>query len=282
MNSVSVVIPVYNGEFVVKNAINSALAQEEVLEVICINDGSTDKSLAVLDSINNPRVKVFSIKNSGASYARNFGAMKAKSNYIAFLDADDYYLQNRFCKQLPIMVDNKKKLSISSVLVTSMDNDFIYNFSKSKFSSLSAGNKIKAIFGQFLTMNTPTIIVEKDFFFSLGGFDTTLSLREDHKFIIEALRVEDIHIESTSPVVRRQYLSSTTSSVSIEELISGNEIFQCSLSTVSNIEKMLSEMSLFHVCFRRFGLVKSLNYKRSWLKYLFFYPFYLLARVYLK
>ncbi|WP_161129667.1 glycosyltransferase family 2 protein, partial [Photobacterium lucens] len=195
MNSVSVVIPVYNGEFVVKNAINSALAQEEVLEVICINDGSTDKSLAVLDSINNPRVKVFSIKNSGASYARNFGAMKAKSNYIAFLDADDYYLQNRFCKQLPIMVDNKKKLSISSVLVTSMDNDFIYNFSKSKFSSLSAGNKIKAIFGQFLTMNTPTIIVEKDFFFSLGGFDTTLSLREDHKFIIEALRVEDIHIE---------------------------------------------------------------------------------------
>lgn len=282
IKSVSVVIPVYNGQDVVLNAINSSLAQEEVIEVICVNDGSTDETLFKLKSINDSRVKVFDIENSGASYARNFGAQKAVSEYIAFLDADDYFLQNRFCKQLPQMIVSNSKLSISSLLVTKMDNSFVYNFSKQKFSGLSNKNKAKSIFGQFLIMNTPTIIVERSFFLEIGGFDTNLSLREDHKFLIEALRKGDIYIEPSSPVVRRQYESSTTSSVSIEKLVSGNESFHNSLSYISKSEMLSSEVSLFHVCVRKFGLLKSMSYKPSWIKCLFLYPFYLFFRVYFK
>ncbi|MEZ9201801.1 glycosyltransferase family 2 protein [Vibrio splendidus] len=282
MKQISVIIPIYNGQEVLVNAVNSALAQEEVIEVICVNDGSTDGTVQLLESIIDKKLRIFNIKNSGASFARNFGAKKAKGKYLAFLDADDYFLQNRFCKQLPQMIKENKQLSISSILVTTMDNSFVYNFSKEKFSKLSRKNKARSIFSQLLTMNTPTIIVEREFFFSLGGFDTNLTLREDHKFLIEALRIGDIHIESSSPVVRRQYESSSTSSVSMDSLILGNERFHNSLSTLSYSESLLSSISLFHVCLRRFGLRKVIFYKPAWFKFVLLYPLYILLRLYFK
>ncbi|HBH7886275.1 hypothetical protein CGG79_06590 [Vibrio parahaemolyticus] len=282
MTKVSVIIPVYNGREVVIDAVNSALQQQEVIEVICVNDGSTDDTKKILESIENPKFRFYNIKNSGASFARNFGAQKARGDYLAFLDADDYFLQNRFCRQLPEMLHENKKLSISSILVTKMDNSFVCNFSKKKFSRLSRNYKVKSVLSQLLTMNTPTIIIEKEFFLSLGGFDTNLKLREDHKFLIEALRKDDMHIEPSSPVVRRQYESSSTSSVSMDSLVLGNNRFHESLSSLSTSEALLSNISLFHVCLRRFGARKVFSAKPDWLKFLLLYPFYIILRAYFK
>lgn len=280
--SVSVVIPVYNGEEVVRSAINSALCQEQVGEVICVNDGSTDDTGLVLESIIDPRLKVITIQNSGASHARNIGAEAASLKFIAFLDADDCFLQNRFDSQLMAMIKYNKKISICSILVMGMDNSFKFNFSKSKFSKYNQKLKMNAIFGQLLTMNTPTIIVEKEFFLSLNGFDTELSLREDHKFLIEALRVEDVFIEGTSPVVRRQYEKSSTSSVTLQKLISGNKKFHNRLKSANYFQILISNVSLFHVCFRRFGFFNSIKANPIFLVYFLFYPVYLLVRLYYK
>jgi glycosyltransferase involved in cell wall biosynthesis len=99
--SVSVIIPVYNGEKFVEKSINSATSQAEVLEVIVVNDGSTDATQIILDKlvVINDKIKVFhhcNKSNQGRSSSRNLGIKKSKGNYIAFLDADDYYLEDRF------------------------------------------------------------------------------------------------------------------------------------------------------------------------------------------
>ena len=89
---VSIIVPVYNAEHVLTRCIKSLLNQTYYeLEVVVIDDGSTDKSAEILDEIaqNEPRIKVYHIDNGGVSEARNFGISVATGEYISFVDADD-------------------------------------------------------------------------------------------------------------------------------------------------------------------------------------------------
>ncbi|MGN0596902.1 MAG: glycosyltransferase family 2 protein [Ruminiclostridium sp.] len=89
---VSVIMPVYNAEKYLKNSLHSLINQTyKKLEIICINDGSTDNSLEILNYIskNDSRIKVINQKNSGPAHARNVGLDNAHGKYISFVDADD-------------------------------------------------------------------------------------------------------------------------------------------------------------------------------------------------
>jgi len=89
---VTVIMPVYNSERYLNEAIKSVFEQTlENIELICIDDGSTDGSSAVIESFNDPRISVIRQTNSGPGPARNRGIEAAKGDFIAFLDADDYY-----------------------------------------------------------------------------------------------------------------------------------------------------------------------------------------------
>lgn len=93
----SVVMPVYNAGPYVGAAAASALAElPEDAELICVDDGSADDSLAVLRSVGDPRLKILTQENLGAAPARNAGLDAAKGAFIAFLDADDLALAGRF------------------------------------------------------------------------------------------------------------------------------------------------------------------------------------------
>ncbi len=86
----SVVIPLYNKERHIVDAVKSVLQQTyEEFEIIIVNDGSIDNSLDALKVISDPRVKIISQENAGVSMARNLGIENAAFDYIAFLDADD-------------------------------------------------------------------------------------------------------------------------------------------------------------------------------------------------
>lgn len=91
---VSVVVPVFNSEPWLEDCLSSVLAQTGVdLELICINDGSTDGSRAILQRFadSDPRVTVIDQTNSGQSVGRNVGIEKATGRYVIFLDSDDYW-----------------------------------------------------------------------------------------------------------------------------------------------------------------------------------------------
>ncbi|MBL1221998.1 glycosyltransferase family 2 protein [Chryseobacterium sp. L7] len=99
--TISVIIPVYNAAAFIEKAVNSVLQFPEVKEVLLIDDCSTDGSLEISKKISEQydRVKLVQHpdkKNHGVSATRNLGMDLASQEFIAFLDADDYYLPNRF------------------------------------------------------------------------------------------------------------------------------------------------------------------------------------------
>ena len=92
---ISVIIPVYNTEAHLNACLDGVLSQNiPNLEVICVDDGSTDRSLEVLReyAARDPRVVVLTQKNSFAGVARNHGLEVARGEYVAFLDSDDQFL----------------------------------------------------------------------------------------------------------------------------------------------------------------------------------------------
>lgn len=93
MTKVSIIVPVYNVEKYVKKCIKSLMNQTlEDIEIIVVNDGSTDNSLSIVEELaqEDNRIKIYTKENGGLSDARNYGLKKAKGKYIAFLDSDDY------------------------------------------------------------------------------------------------------------------------------------------------------------------------------------------------
>ncbi len=93
---ISVVMPVYNSEATIARALRSIQSQQDIpaLEIICVDDGSTDRSLEILEKLaqTDSRITVLTQKNQFAGTARNRGMAQAKGKYVAFLDADDCYL----------------------------------------------------------------------------------------------------------------------------------------------------------------------------------------------
>lgn len=105
---ISVIIPVFNAAAFLEKAIASVLIQPEVVEVMIVDDGSTDTSLHICNGLakQNNRIKMLQHpdkQNHGRSASRNLGIKNATGKYIAFLDADDYYLPNRFTNDIEIL-----------------------------------------------------------------------------------------------------------------------------------------------------------------------------------
>ncbi len=99
----SIIIPVYNSEEYLKQTLESAIEQTlKEIEIICVNDGSTDKSLLILYSysVEDDRIIILNQENSGAGQARNKGIDFARGEYISFLDADDWYPDSNTLQKL--------------------------------------------------------------------------------------------------------------------------------------------------------------------------------------
>lgn len=98
----SIIIPIYNVEDYLSKCLDSVIEQTLMdIEIICVNDGSKDKSLNILQqySNNDNRIRIISKENGGLSSARNAGLKVAKGDYICFLDSDDYAEPN-LCERL--------------------------------------------------------------------------------------------------------------------------------------------------------------------------------------
>ncbi|MDN3605810.1 glycosyltransferase family 2 protein [Kaistella yonginensis] len=107
---ISVIIPMFNAENSIKNALDSVKNQSfptEMFEIIVVNDGSTDKSLEIVENyiLDHPELKISLISqpNNGVSNARNTGLKLAAGEYIALLDADDEWYPQKTKRQIPIL-----------------------------------------------------------------------------------------------------------------------------------------------------------------------------------
>lgn len=105
----SIIVPLYNAEKFIRRCIESVLAQDcEQIELIIVNDGSTDDSEKICrEYLNDSRVRLISKVNGGVSSARNKGIMEATGKYITFMDADDYATEN-MCQSLVAIMNREQ------------------------------------------------------------------------------------------------------------------------------------------------------------------------------
>lgn len=102
---VSIVIPVFNGESFIRETIKTALAQTyQNKEIIVIDDGSNDRTSNIIGEFTN-EVTTLSISNVGVAGARNLGILLSRGEFVAFLDADDYWLPQKLQIQVKLIVD---------------------------------------------------------------------------------------------------------------------------------------------------------------------------------
>ena len=107
MEKVSIVIPVYNASEYLKECIDSVINQTyKNLEIILVNDNSTDNSINIINSFRDKRIKVINFnENKGVSIARNRGVEVSTGNLICFLDSDDYWYKDKIEKQVEFIKD---------------------------------------------------------------------------------------------------------------------------------------------------------------------------------
>jgi glycosyltransferase involved in cell wall biosynthesis len=112
--TVSVVIPAYNAEGYVRDAVTSAIRQTYPLqELVCVDDGSADGTLKVLrrlESQHPEQIQILTGPNRGASVARNRGMERVTSDYIQFLDADDTLLPEKLRRDIEVLVQNRSSI----------------------------------------------------------------------------------------------------------------------------------------------------------------------------
>jgi glycosyltransferase involved in cell wall biosynthesis len=121
---VSVIMPVYNSSKYLKDAINSILSQSyKNIELVIVNDGSTDLSRDIILSYSDPRIRLFeNERNSGIVYSRNKGLQEARGKYIANLDSDDIALPGRIEKQVDFL-ENHADYGMCGTFFFTMDHN---------------------------------------------------------------------------------------------------------------------------------------------------------------
>lgn len=130
---VSVIIPCFNAQKYIRQAVESCLNQEyKNLEIIAVDDGSTDSSLSILQGLKNRKLKVLQQKNQGASAARNHAYKYVMGEYIQYLDADDMLSPEKISCQVNLLEqDPKSTISLSNTIYF-YDGEKAENGKKSK------------------------------------------------------------------------------------------------------------------------------------------------------
>ena len=119
MCKVSIIVPVYNVEKYLERCLDSLINQSfHDIEILAINDGSTDRSLEILkkyESTDN-RIKIINNSNVGVSETRNIGIMESKGEFIVFVDSDDWIDKDMIEKMYKFMVNEKSDMGISTYI----------------------------------------------------------------------------------------------------------------------------------------------------------------------
>ncbi|WP_158284502.1 glycosyltransferase family 2 protein [Azospirillum sp. TSO35-2] len=183
MLPVSVVIPCYNRENYIRDSVESVLRQSMTgFEIIVVDDGSTDKSVDAIQSINSDKIKLIRLsKNMGISAARNAGISMAQGNLIAFLDSDDLMCEKRLEEQESLF-RNDCRTTICGSYFDIIDDKGSLIGSTDCFHNTDRMLKFSATLG--CPFHFSTIMVRST---SVGGekqfFDESLEVGEDYEYM---------------------------------------------------------------------------------------------------
>lgn len=239
-NLISVIMPCYNAQDYIAAAIESVLAQtHKRLELIIINDGSTDRSEEIINGFNDQRIKHIIQKNKGQCVASNNGLKYAKGDFIKFFDADDIMNESHLEAQLQRLARNKN--CVASCTWGRFYNEEAQSarfVPETVWQDMDTLDWIKASLRQKYDMMgawlwlIPRNIIEK-----AGGWDERLSLNNDFEFSVRLL----LHAERVlfAGGARMYYRSGMASALSQEK--SRSKFEAAILSTRLGCEYLLNK-----------------------------------------
>lgn len=178
MPNVSVIIPTYNRANVLGRAVRSVLDQDyRDFEIIVVDDGSTDNTEQVVRAFDKPQIKyVRHEKNMGPAVARNTGIGHARGKYIAFQDSDDEWFPEKLGRQVQVFETASERVGAVYTGFWRI-GDSSRKYEPRRREKLQGDIHKELLRGNFL--GTPTILVKKECFKSLGLFDEKLFHLED-------------------------------------------------------------------------------------------------------
>lgn len=208
---VSVIIPVHNAALYLCDAVTSALDQPEVAEVILIDDHSSDGSLAIAQEMQEKdhRVQLFqnNTETHGPGAARNIGIQHAGCEWIAFLDADDYYLPGRFLyDDDTLRLQHQCIAMYRDVVIRTNDlvvEEILHGSYRSGYILRSGNHGEEVTLRDFLNgggLHLNGLTIRRDAVLQMGAFDESLIQGQDTDFIFRFLVKNRIYnIESHEP-----------------------------------------------------------------------------------
>ena len=182
--TISIVIPAYNAESTILETVESVQQQTfSDIEIILINDGSTDRTLELLQKIEDDRLKIFSYENGGLSVARNRGIANATGEFISFIDADDLWTPDKLELQLGALKSNPQ---------AGVAYSWTYYFSHDPQKDSYLGNSVnfsgdvftQLLLKNFMASSGSNPLIRRKAIESVGGFDPALNFCEDWDFYL--------------------------------------------------------------------------------------------------
>ncbi|TQF32741.1 glycosyltransferase [Bradyrhizobium sp. UNPA324] len=177
---VSVIIPAKNAAAYVRETIATALAQGDVAEVIVVDDGSTDDTLAIVRAVHDPRLRLIHNQSAGVSAARNLGARHASSEWLLFLDADDRLRSGAVAALLAAARGAPRAVLVYGDYNTiDSDGRQIGRRGLLKGRRKPSGDVLTRLAAGNFIVNGGIALARAEAFRAIGGFDTSLRYCED-------------------------------------------------------------------------------------------------------
>ena len=268
MMKISVIIPVYNAEKYVVQAVESVLQFEEVYEIILVEDKSPDNALEVCRQLaeNNERVKLFQHpdqQNHGASASRNLGIKKATGDFIAFLDADDYYLPNRFDAERELFKNPEVEGVYGALGVhfySEKAKEQYYKVFRDSLTTVYKKYHPKEVFpgqlyllGSFGMFSIVTLTVRRDALIKKMNpvFESSLKLHEDTEFLLRLSYYLDLYAGIIDEAVARRGVHEenriTTAGLNKKRIQVSRHLFWKHISEWAHHEKTMPENIKIHI-----------------------------------
>ena len=187
---VSILIPAFNSQEWIADTLRSALAQTwERTEIIVIDDGSTDQTLAIARQFESNHVRVLTQKNQGAAAARNTALSLCQGEYIQWLDADDLLASDKIARQMAVLDQNVSK----KILLSSEFGKFLHRWHRTEFIRTELWEDLPPIewllrkMGLNLYMQTATWLVSRELSEASGPWDTRMLSDDDGEYFCRVL-----------------------------------------------------------------------------------------------
>ncbi len=206
---VSIIVPAYNRGYIIRDVLQSILNQTYTeFELLVVDDASADQTKEVVCAIADDRIVYHRLEqNGGPSAARNYGIRKARYDYIAFGDSDDFWHPDKLCRQMEVLTGSGEDTGFCYHKIRYQMGENQYAILPSE--NIPAEKKSGDIFAQLLEDNMvdcPSLLVWRQCLMEAGGFDTDLKALEDYDLALrmakryQAAFIDAVLLESSFSV----------------------------------------------------------------------------------